>query len=203
MYSCGPLHVDEQRQDDQLEPIHIRSVPIRDVTLMTYRKQWMIGKWGERGLGVSVSMARILQLVPTSLWCSTAVWALWQGPSSCISFRFLLNPLDGAFFFFLVINNRSALLLLLLLLFYFFDSFFYTIISWWFSTGVWVTASLLKSQGLSPSCSIVFSVLKQGPSTYLSFRFLSILLTKFSRFSFLLTITRSGRQAKIVWSVCI
>ena len=35
MYSCGPLHMDEQRQDDQLEPIYNSSVPIKDVALKT------------------------------------------------------------------------------------------------------------------------------------------------------------------------
>ena len=31
MYSCGPLHIDEQRQDDQLEPTYSSSLPIWDV----------------------------------------------------------------------------------------------------------------------------------------------------------------------------
>ena len=30
-YSCGPLHMDEQRQDDQLEPIYSSFVPMQDV----------------------------------------------------------------------------------------------------------------------------------------------------------------------------
>ena len=38
MYSGGPLHMDEKRRDDQLEPTYSSSVPIRDVTLKTYRK---------------------------------------------------------------------------------------------------------------------------------------------------------------------
>ena len=58
---------------------------------------------------------------------------------------------------------------------------------------------------------IVFSVLLQGLRTYLSFRFLLVLprgqpeqqSPLFSRFSFLLTITKSGRLAEIRWSVCI
>ena len=29
-YSCGPLHIDEQRKDDKLEPIYNSSVPIQD-----------------------------------------------------------------------------------------------------------------------------------------------------------------------------
>ena len=31
MYSCGPLHMDEQRLDDQLEPIYSSPVPIQNV----------------------------------------------------------------------------------------------------------------------------------------------------------------------------
>ena len=49
--------MDEQRQDDSLEPIYSSSVPIRDVTLKTSWKQWTIEKGGEKGLGISVLMA--------------------------------------------------------------------------------------------------------------------------------------------------
>ena len=55
MYSCGPLHMDKQRQ---FEPTYSSSVPIRDVALRTWRKQWMIGRGGERGSGISVLIAR-------------------------------------------------------------------------------------------------------------------------------------------------
>ena len=41
--------MDKQRQDDQLEPTYSSYVPIRDVALKTYRKQWMIERGGERG----------------------------------------------------------------------------------------------------------------------------------------------------------
>ena len=58
MYSCGPLHMDEQRQDGQLELTYGSSVPIRDVSLKTCRKQWTIEKGGERGSGISVLAAR-------------------------------------------------------------------------------------------------------------------------------------------------
>ena len=50
-YSCGPLHMDEQRQNDPLEPIHNSSVPIQDVALNTYRELWTIEKGGVRGSG--------------------------------------------------------------------------------------------------------------------------------------------------------
>ena len=49
--------MDEQRQDDQLEPTYSSSVPIRDVALRTYRKQWTIETGDERGSGISVLIA--------------------------------------------------------------------------------------------------------------------------------------------------
>ena len=48
----------EQKQDDQLEPTYNSSVSTRDVALKTCRQQWMIGRGGERGSGISVLMAR-------------------------------------------------------------------------------------------------------------------------------------------------
>ena len=45
--------MDEQRQDDQLEPTYSSSVPIRDVAV----KQWTIEKGGEKESGISVLMA--------------------------------------------------------------------------------------------------------------------------------------------------
>ena len=57
MYSGEPIHMDEQRQDDQLEPTYSSSLPIRDVSLKTFRKQWTIGRVGERGSVISVLMA--------------------------------------------------------------------------------------------------------------------------------------------------
>ena len=58
MYSCGPLHMDKQRQDIQLEPTYSSSVPIRDVALRIYQKQWTIGWSGKRGSGMSMLIAR-------------------------------------------------------------------------------------------------------------------------------------------------
>ena len=55
--SCEPLNIDEQRQDDQLEPTYNSSVPLRYVVQKTYRKQWTIEKSGEKGSGISVLMA--------------------------------------------------------------------------------------------------------------------------------------------------
>ena len=58
MYSCGPLHMDEQRQDDQLESTYNNSVLIQDVALKTYRKQWTIEKGGGRASRICMLMTR-------------------------------------------------------------------------------------------------------------------------------------------------
>ena len=50
--------MDEQRQDDQLEPTYSSSVPIQDVTLKTCWKQWTIGRGDERGFRISELMVR-------------------------------------------------------------------------------------------------------------------------------------------------
>ena len=50
--------MDEQRQDDQLEPIYNRSVSVQDVDLKTYRERSMIENGGGRGSGRSVLAAR-------------------------------------------------------------------------------------------------------------------------------------------------
>ena len=57
-YCCGPLHMDEQRQDDQLKLAYNNSVPIQDVALKTYREQWTAEKGGGRGSGRSALVAR-------------------------------------------------------------------------------------------------------------------------------------------------
>ena len=50
--------MDEQRQDNQLEPIYNSSVPIQDIALKTSREQWIIEMGGERGSGRSMLAAR-------------------------------------------------------------------------------------------------------------------------------------------------
>ena len=57
MYSNRPFHIDKQKLDDQLEPTYSSSVPIRNVALKTYLKQWTIKKDGEKGSGISMLMA--------------------------------------------------------------------------------------------------------------------------------------------------
>ena len=58
MYSCGPLHMDAQKPDNQSLPTYSSSVPIQDVVLKTCRKQWMIRRDGERGSGMSMLIVR-------------------------------------------------------------------------------------------------------------------------------------------------
>ena len=50
--------MNEQNQDDQLEPTYSSSVPIRDVVLKTCRKKWTIGRGGKRGSVISALMVR-------------------------------------------------------------------------------------------------------------------------------------------------
>ena len=57
-YSSGSHQTDEQRQDDQLEPIFNSSVPIQDVALETNREQWMTETGGERESGRSMQAGR-------------------------------------------------------------------------------------------------------------------------------------------------
>ena len=57
-YSCGSLHMDEQKQDDQLELTYNSSMLIQDVALKTCQKQWTIERGGESGSGVSELIAR-------------------------------------------------------------------------------------------------------------------------------------------------
>ena len=58
MYSYGPPHMAKQKQDDQLEHTYSSYVRIRDVALKTCQKRRMIGRSGERGLGISELGAR-------------------------------------------------------------------------------------------------------------------------------------------------
>ena len=58
MYSYGPPHMANQKQYDQLEHTYSNYVMIRDVTLKTCQRRWMIGRRGERGSGISVLAAR-------------------------------------------------------------------------------------------------------------------------------------------------
>ena len=50
--------MDEQKQDDQQEPIYSSFVPLQDVALKTYWKRWTIEMGGKKGSGRSVLAAR-------------------------------------------------------------------------------------------------------------------------------------------------
>ena len=58
MYSCGPPHMANQKQDGQLEHTYSSYVMIRDVTRKTRQRWWMTERRGERGSGISVLAAR-------------------------------------------------------------------------------------------------------------------------------------------------
>ena len=58
MYSCGPPHMDVQKQDDQHEFTYSIYVRTQDVILKTCRRRWMIGRSCERGSGISMLAAR-------------------------------------------------------------------------------------------------------------------------------------------------
>ena len=53
-----PPHMAKQKQDDQLELTYRSYVRTRDVTLKTCQRRLMIRRSGERGLGISVPVAR-------------------------------------------------------------------------------------------------------------------------------------------------
>ena len=57
-YSSKPLHMDEQKLDEQLEPTYTCFVPIQDVALKIYRERWTIEKGGRRGSGWSTLVVR-------------------------------------------------------------------------------------------------------------------------------------------------
>ena len=58
MYSYGPQHMAEQKQDVQLEHTYSSYVRIRDVALKTCQRRRTIGRSGEKGSGISVLVAR-------------------------------------------------------------------------------------------------------------------------------------------------
>ena len=56
--SVDRIHMDEQRQDDQLEHTYSSSMPIKDIALKTYRERWTIEKDEVGGLGWFTLAAR-------------------------------------------------------------------------------------------------------------------------------------------------
>ena len=76
MYSNGPPHMAEQKQDGLLEHTYSSYVRIRDVALNTCQRRWTIGRSGERGSGISVLAAwhddddddKLKLFAPSFLW---------------------------------------------------------------------------------------------------------------------------------------
>ena len=67
-----PFQMDEQRQDDQLEPIYSSSVPIQDIALKTCQKQWTIEKGGEKESNSSIFTQ--LNGFQYSKWLNISIW---------------------------------------------------------------------------------------------------------------------------------
>ena len=58
MYSYGPPHMAEKKQDEHLEHTYSSYVRIRDVALKTCQRRRTIGRNGKRGSGISVLAVR-------------------------------------------------------------------------------------------------------------------------------------------------
>ena len=57
MYSCGPPHFAEQKQDDELKHTYSSYGRMRDVALKTCQRRGTMGRSSERGSGISVLTA--------------------------------------------------------------------------------------------------------------------------------------------------
>ena len=72
-YSCGPFHMDKQRQDHQLELTYNSSVAIRNVVLKTCLKQWTI----ENGGDVTLYGWPAKQTIPLSVLTRNRTKGFW------------------------------------------------------------------------------------------------------------------------------
>ena len=92
----GPHNMDEQKQDEQLQPIYNSCVPIEDVTLKTSRKLWTIEMSSERG---SVTWLLSLFTYDYYYYYLLIIYLCWQCDMIIIiiySFRvFHLNVIDS------------------------------------------------------------------------------------------------------------
>ena len=95
MYSYGPPHMAEQKQDDQLEHTYNSYVRIRDVASWIFLRGWAIGRSGEKGSVISVLTARH-EDDDDDKWCSHSV-VLIGLQLRRISASFLLERLDFYF----------------------------------------------------------------------------------------------------------
>ena len=101
MYSYGPPHMAEQKQDDQLEHTYSSYVRIWDVALKTCQRWWTIGRSGVRGSGISVLAARhddeddddyiYIYIYICVCVCVCVFELIWLNLICCIFFIFLIN----------------------------------------------------------------------------------------------------------------
>ena len=70
MYSYGPLHMAEQKQDDQLKHTYSSYVRIWDVAQRTCQRRWTIGRSGERVKDIRASST-------TWWWCIASLSLIW------------------------------------------------------------------------------------------------------------------------------
>ena len=101
MYYYGPLHMDEQRQDDQLERTYSSSVRILGVALRTCQKRWMIGRGGEKGSGISMPMAQQNDNGTVKGWlkkfcldCKNLDDQASSGRPKTLDSKFMLQPIE-------------------------------------------------------------------------------------------------------------
>ena len=81
-----------QKQDDQLEHSYSSYMIIRDVSLKTCRRRWMIGRRGERGSGISMLAARHDD---DDLFVRS--WKVWRVP-------IIFTQLDGLKYYYLFLH---------------------------------------------------------------------------------------------------
>ena len=114
MYFCGPFHMNEQRQDNQLELTYSRTVPIQNVAQKTCWKQWMIEKGGKRGSEISVLMmvqcddddydtsTIIGYLMPNPLYTYIYDLVWFYGTSTIVGYL-MTNPLNMKIYIYIYI----------------------------------------------------------------------------------------------------
>ena len=68
LISVIPLHMDKQRQNDQLEPIYNSSVPTQDVALKTDQERWTIERGGGRASERSALVTQHYEYIDLIIW---------------------------------------------------------------------------------------------------------------------------------------
>ena len=132
MYSYGPPHMAEQKQDDQHEHTFNNYVRIRDVVEKTCQMRWTIGKSGERGSGISVLPARhddddVISIIGGSSISSFLV--TWSLPKSSLRCNILCIYCWRGFPCF---SEIILSYFLFYFTFFFFFFFFALLFAWWY-----------------------------------------------------------------------